>query len=351
MRYLNTTWLTDYLLVASTQPVPQPKSTPLLEALKAEKSANKDKETILRNHAHYSQIIAPASRKEEKKKTPPAPQPQASKASEATPTNVTNNVAGAGGKKSSKKGQPHVQAPSSVVLAPKAAPSTSESGPAPKNPTDGPGADPTKSIKAPRPPRAAPQSKGQSNNPSQNATAGDAPAAPSEAPARRSRPVIGLASRQFEAALSGVAGRERRAKGERGKEKESSIAAGNDSGPSTEAAPVSSAAVLPSHGASATGSDKVEPPPSPKKERTRRGGRGRSGSGGVTSGGAPPPVKISGILQRTDTAPSAITEQSVSEGTIDMGVNSTPIVGSGNRGGGRRGRGGHMKEKGVRSGG
>ena len=284
-------------------------------------------------------------RKEEKKKAPPASQPQASKASEVTPTNVIN-VASAGGKKSSKKGQPHVQAPSSVVLAPKAAPSTSDSGPTPKNPTDGPGAEPTKSVKAPRPLRAAPQSKGQSNSSNQNATAGDTPAAPSEAPARRSRPVIGLASRQFEAALNGVAGRERRAKGERGKEKESSIPAGNDSGPSSEAAPVSSAAVLPSHGASATGSDKVEPPPSPKKERTRRGGRGRSGSGGVASGGAPP-VKISGILQRTDTASSAITEQSVSEGPIDMGINSTPIMGSGNRGGGRRGRGGHMKEKGV----
>ena len=30
-----------------------PTTTPLLEALKAEKSAQKDKEAILRNHAHY----------------------------------------------------------------------------------------------------------------------------------------------------------------------------------------------------------------------------------------------------------------------------------------------------------
>ncbi|KAG5219494.1 Smg-4/UPF3 family-domain-containing protein [Salix suchowensis] len=42
--------------VASTQPAPMPTTTPLLEALKAEKSAAKDREAILRNHAHYKEI-------------------------------------------------------------------------------------------------------------------------------------------------------------------------------------------------------------------------------------------------------------------------------------------------------
>jgi regulator of nonsense transcripts 3 len=60
--------------VAASQPPAPPTTTPLLEALKAEKSAQKDKEAILRNHAHYKDSAAVnASRKEEaKKKAPPA---------------------------------------------------------------------------------------------------------------------------------------------------------------------------------------------------------------------------------------------------------------------------------------
>ena len=162
--------------------------------------------------------------------------------------------------------------------------------------------------------------------------------------------MIGLASRQFEAALSGVGGRERRTKGERGKEKESLAPAGND-GPSSDAPPPSSS-VLPSHGAGAVGSDEVEPLPSPKKERTRRG---RGGGGGGASSG-PSPVKVSGILQRVDTAPAVAIEHGAGESSINVSVNSaavastsaTPgVVGGGSRGGGRRGRGrgGHTKEK------
>jgi regulator of nonsense transcripts 3 len=165
-------------------------------------------------------------------------------------------------------------------------------------------------------------------------------------PVRRSRPVIGLASRHFEAALSGVGARERRAKVDKGKNKESCAPTSNDGGPAGEAAPASSSVDVLSLEASATGSGKVEPPASPKKARTRRGGR----SGGGLSGGAPP-VKISGILQRVDTVPPAAIEQGVSEGSADVGVISTATATtssrSGNRGGGRRGRGGHTKDKGV----
>ncbi|KAG6827468.1 hypothetical protein H0H93_015595, partial [Arthromyces matolae] len=49
-------------LLALSQAPAQPKTTPLLEALKAEKTAYKDKETILRSHAHYrdpTAILAP----------------------------------------------------------------------------------------------------------------------------------------------------------------------------------------------------------------------------------------------------------------------------------------------------
>ena len=44
-----------------------PASTPLLDALKAEKSAQRDKEAIQRNHAHYKDA-AHASKKDESKK-------------------------------------------------------------------------------------------------------------------------------------------------------------------------------------------------------------------------------------------------------------------------------------------
>ena len=283
---MDTFWLAVHL-VASTQPVPQPKSTPLLEALKAEKSANKDKEAILRNHAHYSQIIPSISRKEDKKKTIPAPQPLASKASEGT--------------------------------------SATDSGSFPKSTADGPVTEATKPVKAPRAPRAHRGAKNQSSNPSQNATVDDAAVVPSEAPVRRSRPVIGLGSRQFEAALSSVGGRERK---KRGKEKEPPASASNGNGPSSEAAPASSSVAVPSR--RATGSDEVEPLPSssPKKERTRRSG----GRGGGAAGGAPP-VKISGILQRVDTAPAA------SEGLTNTVHSTTDVVGGGNRGRRERGRG------------
>ena len=287
---MNTIWLAEHL-VASTQPAPQPKSTPLLEALKAEKSANKDKEAILRNHAHYSQIMPP--RKEDKKKNISTPQPQASKATEGT--------------------------------------SAIDSGSGPKGTADGPITEGTKPPKAPRA-RAPRPAKNQSNNPSQNAAVDEAAAAPSEAPARRSRPVIGLASRQFEAALSGVGGRDRRTKRERGKEKESPAPASNDNGPSSEATPASSVAVPIPPRPSAIASDEVEPrsSSSPKKERTRRSG-GR--------GGGAPPVKISGILQRdTAPAPPAVIEQG--EGLVNTSVHSSAsVAGAENRGGGRRGRG------------
>ena len=44
---------TNLFLVAASQPPPEPKSTPLLDALRAEKQAQRDKETILKAHAHY----------------------------------------------------------------------------------------------------------------------------------------------------------------------------------------------------------------------------------------------------------------------------------------------------------
>ncbi|KAN0094530.1 hypothetical protein V8E55_002817 [Tylopilus felleus] len=49
--------------VAASHPPPPPTTTPLLEALKAEKSAQKDKDMILRNHVHYKDPAEDAKKK------------------------------------------------------------------------------------------------------------------------------------------------------------------------------------------------------------------------------------------------------------------------------------------------
>ena len=129
-------------------------------------------------------------------------------------------------------------------------------------------------------------------------------------------------------ALSGVGGRERRTKRE-GKEKESAAPVGNDS----EAAPASLSIVVPvppRHGASATDEVELRSSSSLKKERTRRSGRGGGAAG-------TPPVRISVILQRADTAP-APTAIAQGEHLVSSAVNTIASVVGGSRDG-RRGRG------------
>lgn len=43
----------EFLSVAASKPPPEPETTPLLEALRADKQAQRDRETILKAHAHY----------------------------------------------------------------------------------------------------------------------------------------------------------------------------------------------------------------------------------------------------------------------------------------------------------
>ncbi|KAG9308281.1 Smg-4/UPF3 family-domain-containing protein [Chiua virens] len=83
-------------LIAASQPPPPPTTTPLLEALKAEKSAQKDKEAILRNHAHYKEVMVSntASKKEEAKKKAAAavaPQPTGKHAEAQAPPSVSSS--------------------------------------------------------------------------------------------------------------------------------------------------------------------------------------------------------------------------------------------------------------------
>ena len=201
----------SYLSVASTQPAPLPTTTPLLEALKAEKSAQKDKEAIIRNHAHYKDpaTLGSLSKKDDKKKG----------GSSAAKEKSADAQAGAS-KKGSKKAAAAAKAAQQQSQS--QAGTSKESKTAPSTPSkQGAG-------KPPKPPRerkgtiSAPASKGTPSSLGPTAATAGAPAPAdggSGEPSRRPRPMLGLASRQFEAALSG-AGVERKSRREREKEKD-----------------------------------------------------------------------------------------------------------------------------------
>ena len=206
---------TDYELVASSHPPSPPKMTPLLEALKAEKIAQKDKEAIIRNHAHYKDIlnVSPSSslRKEEKRKTTRAEAAtvkKAKKGSSVPPKAVqiqaqssTGPSHGAGNtvsplvkpqslptrqsrKHAAKASKEVIQIPPAVVSVPTPASKDTIVPVAPLKTFSTSVAPPKALFSAPVVPEEV----------MSNATA----------PARRGRPVLGLGSRHFEAALSGV---------------------------------------------------------------------------------------------------------------------------------------------------
>ncbi|KAJ7486160.1 hypothetical protein B0H11DRAFT_2231081 [Mycena galericulata] len=192
-------------LIAATHAPPPPKTTPLLEALKAEKSAQREKETALRQ-------IAQQKRDEAKKK------------------NTANANANANAPSTSTTG-----APLSKKLRRRLRPLLPRRRPKERNPASRPGnAAPPRPPKAPKAaanPRAQPRVPGPPAVPTDVSVASAANPGPSNAngdPApgpRRARPVIGLASRQFEAALSGAgvagpgAGGERKSRRERERER------------------------------------------------------------------------------------------------------------------------------------
>ena len=338
--------------VASTQQPPQPKTTPLLEALKAEKSANKDKEAILRNHAHYKdQISGAIARKDDKKKAAPAVQAQ----------KVAEGAAAAGNKKAAGK-KPQVATPAAAAALNQnqkpGQPKSVGNVPGPSNL----GAKPPKPARAPRAPPPPQANKPQNVVvPIQTAIQQQpGPSTPTQPPPsdgattptpRRTRPVIGLASRQFEAALSGVAGgksrREREREREREKEREEgtvtpTATAVSPSAPGLAQTPSMATASTPTGNVKEAG--KPGPPTSPRRgRRGSHGGGGGSGGGGV---GRPPSAasavsdtKAPGIIQRAD-APLIIQK--------DVPVVVPPVVSPvqmpmrGGRGGGgglRRGRG------------
>ncbi|KAJ7594258.1 Smg-4/UPF3 family-domain-containing protein [Mycena floridula] len=169
----------ETLMAAAQTPV-MPKTTPLLEALKAEKAANKDKEAILRNHAHYKDqtiLAGPRPKKEDKKKPPPTAKP-----GDSPPL----------GKKAAKRA-----AAAAAAAAATAGPSADTAS------VKTAGA--TKPPKPPKAPKQAAPAKAPVPVPSTSTASPAEAEANSTLPAgaRRSRPVIGL-GRQFEAALTGA---------------------------------------------------------------------------------------------------------------------------------------------------
>ncbi|ETW77358.1 hypothetical protein HETIRDRAFT_436258 [Heterobasidion irregulare TC 32-1] len=210
-------------LIASTQPVPMPKSTPLLEALKAEKSAQKDKEAILRNHPHYKDAAA-LSKKEDAKRRGAVPAPA-----------KQSDIPSAGSKKGSKKATSAAQKQTSSSTSqpkngssPTTVPMTVSKAP-PTGPKSGRSGRPQAQAQDTQPPRSpiTPATTVATSVPSASISALPETAPPSTgsgATGRRPRPILGLASRQFEAALSGAGvskpKRERAAEKDKGKDRE-----------------------------------------------------------------------------------------------------------------------------------
>jgi regulator of nonsense transcripts 3 len=191
--------------VAASQPPAPPTTTPLLEALKAEKSAQKDKEAILRNHAHYKDSAAVnASRKEEvKKKAPPAtvapqkpepgPAPLSRKAKKAAAAQKVGSPAQTARATPAAKGV----SVEGANLPAKPLPHVPAVRTTPRSPR-------TARQQAPKVPAAASLPPKPTTQPVPSASAEAGSPAPS-ANIRKGRPVVGL-GRQFEAALNGAVG-------------------------------------------------------------------------------------------------------------------------------------------------
>ena len=204
------------LPVASTERPVMPASTPLLDALKAEKSAQRDKEAIQRNHPHYKDT-AQASRRDESKKKAAA----SAAAAATTPAAAKKDSAAPLGKRAAKRAAAAAaaaqKATQSKAGGAPAAPLTAKSPPSPSKSKSARGNKHHASAHAQS--QEAQPSKASSSTPLQAAAASSAPAEPgasvpglASAPSatgssesgRRARPVLGLASRQFEVALSGA---------------------------------------------------------------------------------------------------------------------------------------------------
>ncbi|KAF7439971.1 hypothetical protein PC9H_000308 [Pleurotus ostreatus] len=298
-------------LIASTQPAPMPTTTPLLEALKAEKSAAKDREAILRNHAHYKEI---ASRKEDAKK-----KAAASQAARQDPPHLASETSS--GKRGKKGGAPPLKQGPPLTNAQPVKPPQIQTKPPPNTSP----AKPPKAFRSRGKQQAPVESNSSTSTPASQSTNNEVSKVPTAGPSqpqaattsaqpptapRRMR--LGLASRQFEAALSGVGVSRRR---DREDKADSPAGEGPRDGVSDGAqTPIQAAIPL--------------SPRSPKRERRRKEDGASAGGGGPNGAGVP------GILQRID-APQA-------QGNINARIDAAPPppnFGPPARGGAPRGRG------------
>lgn len=200
--------------VGAAQIVTQPTTTPLLEALKAEKSAQRDKEAILRNHAHYKESVAAAKREEAKKKAVAIAQKQSVEIGSSMSKKEKKAAAAAA---AAQKGSPHdIQPPMRIQTSGMKQP-VAGSGVGPTSPPDVVQVPPVP-TRLPRERthrhKGAASSAHASSEPTPALGADDSSSAP-QAQSRRGRPVVAM-GRHFTAAMSGVVrGGERRKRGEK----------------------------------------------------------------------------------------------------------------------------------------
>ncbi|KAJ7367272.1 Smg-4/UPF3 family-domain-containing protein [Mycena albidolilacea] len=318
----------ESLIAANRAPSP-PKTTPLLEALKAEKALQKEKESAIRQIA------------QQKKKANAAAAPAASTSGAPLSKKAAKKAAAAAAAAASASAQGQ-------------APKPGAAGPSKSGPANAPNASATspRPAKPPKTIRQPPRVPGPPAVPTDVsvASAGTTTTGDAAAPPRRTRPVIGLASRQFEAALSGAgvapgagsgAGAERKSRRERERERAAAAAAAG-AGAEDATGPASAGA-------------------GPRKDKAPR--RKDSVSGGVTvspASGSGAEVRVPSILQRADPVVAPVVVHRIDgdvtvqpqAGVIPVNFATTagPPRGGGGRGG-RGGRGGGRARGGVVGGG
>ncbi|KAL4069696.1 Smg-4/UPF3 family-domain-containing protein [Scleroderma yunnanense] len=359
-------------LIAAAQPAPQPTTTPLLEALKAEKSAQRDKEAILRNHAHYKESAIIAKKEEARKKASIAAQAQAAaiaaqkQPSDAGPTSQSTSrkakkAAVAAQKAAAQDTQPPVRAAPKHPVSSSGAGSGGGSIPppvpqpsiTPTSPTaprvqrermhKGPKTSSVSAIARANPaestivasPAPAPAPSTERSTTATATAAAPPPHAPAAPQARRGRPVIGI-GRQFEAALSGAvgggsSGSERKRRGEKEKEKDESATA---------------SALTPAGASEGKSTGRA---PGKRKDHHTPGGKHKEDNKSATGvGGVQPSAPVPNILQRSDVPTGTpgevlIMQRPQSPREAHGGhhhPDAPPVRGGGRRGRGR-GRGGH----------
>lgn len=223
----------------------EPKSTPLLDALRAEKLAQKDKETILKAHAHYrdaqvrgasSQLDAIQASKRDKE---PDDVRRKGKQPDDAPGSSRGKKNRRGDKKEKEKEKDGQSSITSASTQPPSTPKVAHHGPSKTSQSP-----PTKPLNARQQHRDAPQVAEIASVATESTETGGKTSGPPEKNVqkehdRRPRPGIGLglASRHFEAALTGAGvvtppgERKTRRERERERDKKSDVAGSSSGGP------------------------------------------------------------------------------------------------------------------------